>query len=276
MNKVSVIVPVYNKEKYLENCINSILGQTYDNIELILINDGSKDNSWEIIKSLHEKHKDKIIIENKENGGVASARNRGLDLAQGDYIMFLDADDYIDNDCIEKLIEKVMETQADIIRFRLCLVLKNGIKRYEKPDYSNNFYINKEGFKKHIYKNMLSGIKFNSICRVLFDRKIIEHIRFREDMLIAEDLLFAMQAFTCANSFLYLSNVFYYYNQTEGSLTGSGISVIKKYKYNMIITREQLKYLKSWDMNKVKYKLLTLSRVLVVTLSKIKRILTDR
>ena len=106
MPKVSVIVPIYNVEKYLEKCINSLLSQTLEDIQIILVNDGSKDNSGTIAKKYAERNKDKVIYVEKENGGLSDARNYGLKYATGDFVAFLDSDDYIEKMLMKKCIIK--------------------------------------------------------------------------------------------------------------------------------------------------------------------------
>ena len=106
MKKISIIVPVYNREKQIQRCIDSLVNQTYENIQIILVNDGSKDRSKEIIDMNQKKHPDKIIAIHTENQGVSMARNEGIQVAQGDYIGFVDSDDYVDKEMFCKLIEK--------------------------------------------------------------------------------------------------------------------------------------------------------------------------
>ena len=103
MPKVSVIVPIYNVEKYLEKCINSLLSQTLEDIQIILVNDGSKDNSGNIAKECEKNNKNRIIYVEKENGGLSDARNYGLKYATGDFIAFLDSDDYIEKNAYEEI-----------------------------------------------------------------------------------------------------------------------------------------------------------------------------
>lgn len=103
MKKVSVIVPVYNAEKYLEKCISSIANQTLDDIEILAINDGSKDNSLNVLDNLSIKYKDKIRVFDKSNGGAGSARNIGIDNATGEFIKFVDADDYLSLNILERM-----------------------------------------------------------------------------------------------------------------------------------------------------------------------------
>lgn len=115
-NKVTVVIPVYNTKKYLEKCVDSITGQTFQNIEILLIDDGSTDGSAELCDELGEKD-DRIRVIHKQNGGAATARNLGMDIAQGKYIMFIDSDDWLDSDAVETLVEHADENNVDVIRF---------------------------------------------------------------------------------------------------------------------------------------------------------------
>ena len=116
MTKVSVIVPVYNAEKYLEKCISSIAHQTLEDIEILAINDGSKDNSLNVLDSLSMKYKDKIKIFDKPNGGAGSARNVGIDNAQGEFIKFVDADDYLFLNVLERMYTIAKEANVSLVR----------------------------------------------------------------------------------------------------------------------------------------------------------------
>ncbi len=114
MKKISVVIPVYNVEKYLETCLNSVINQTYKNLEIIVVNDGSKDSSLEICKK-YEKLDNRIILIDQKNRGLSGARNVGIKKATGDYIHFLDSDDYITLNYYEKMIEALSDTDADIV-----------------------------------------------------------------------------------------------------------------------------------------------------------------
>lgn len=115
MIKVSVIIPVYNVEEYIEKCLNSVVNQTLEDIEIIIVNDGSEDGSKEIIQGYLEKYKNKIIYLEKENGGLSSARNYGIPYARGEYIAFLDSDDYIELSMYEKMYKKAKEENSDMV-----------------------------------------------------------------------------------------------------------------------------------------------------------------
>ena len=115
MPKVSVIVPFYNVEDYIEKCIKSLLNQTLDDLEIILVNDGSKDNSESIAKKYLNEYPKKIIYLEKENGGLGDARNYGIPYAKGEYIAFIDSDDYVEKDMYEQMLKKAEEEQSDMV-----------------------------------------------------------------------------------------------------------------------------------------------------------------
>ena len=124
MNKlISVVVPVYNKSLYLAECIESIISQTYRNLEIILVNDGSSDNSLDICK-MYEQLDERVIVVDKPNAGVASARNAGLEIATGDYIGFVDADDFIDAGMYSTLLEQITRDGSDV-----CTMINYSIRR---------------------------------------------------------------------------------------------------------------------------------------------------
>lgn len=133
---VSVIIPVYNVEKFLPDCLKSVIGQTYENLEIICVNDGSPDKCGDILQKFANKDK-RIVILNKENGGLSSARNAGMKVAKGDFVFFLDSDDWIDKKCIESLVTTQLRTNADVV----CV---HDIIIYYSP-------------KNKLYERMISG-----------------------------------------------------------------------------------------------------------------------
>lgn len=136
MNKVSIIIPVYNAEKYIEKCVESFLIGTYKNIEVILINDGSTDHSLEVLKKLEKKDSQRIKIYNQTNSGVATTRNRGIQYATGKFILFADNDDYVDKDYVEKLVEAICEGDYDYVVSSFKRVDTKGRILYQKK-YKN-------------------------------------------------------------------------------------------------------------------------------------------
>jgi glycosyltransferase involved in cell wall biosynthesis len=127
MKKISVIVPVYNVEKYISKCLDSLVNQTLDDIEIIVVNDGSKDNSEKIIDKYVKKYPNMIFSYKKENGGLSSARNYGLKLAKGEYIAFIDSDDYVDLDLFEKMYNTALNEKSDVVVCPVKYVYKDKI-----------------------------------------------------------------------------------------------------------------------------------------------------
>lgn len=190
MKKVSIIIPVYNGEKYIKRCINSVVNQTYKNIEIIIIDDGSTDGTGKIIKEINDK---RIIIFNIENKGVSHARNYGIDVSTGDYIMFCDADDWIEKDLIENMIQIVKKNEYDVIRFNYY------VNKSKKNNYSKgkNIESNKEN-DTNITK-MIEGIikaKISSYVWLLFIKKefiVNNKLKFNENIYVMEDKIFFLQ-----------------------------------------------------------------------------------
>ena len=206
MYKISVIVPVYNAEKYLEKCLDSLINQTLSEIEIILVNDGSKDNSQEIIEKYLSKYPEKIKSYIKENGGQASARNLGIKEATGDFIAFVDSDDWIELDMYEKLYNKANNDNLDIVCCNTYLVI-NGEKIKNEPVK----LITDDITKKYIL--LESGP-----CNKIFKREIIQsnNIRFFENH-IYEDLATIPTFALYTKKIAYIDSYLYNYLIREGS-----------------------------------------------------------
>lgn len=213
MKKISVIVPVYGVEKYIEKCISSIVNQTYKNLEIIIVNDGTKDNS---IKIVEEKFKDdRIIILNKENGGISSARNMGLKYSTGDYISFVDSDDWLDESLYEKILSNT--NNEDIIAFNYVYYNEKE-KKLEKVRIKNKKLKNIN--KGYLYFRETSHSCLNKIYKKEYLEKI--GIYFLEDLKIGEDICWNMETLFLTNNvkFLDIKGYFYRYKR-EFSLTNS-------------------------------------------------------
>lgn len=209
---VSVIIPAYNAEKTIEKCLDSLFNQTLKEIEIIVINDCSKDNTLKILK----KYKNKIkLIDNKKNLGPAGSRNKGLDVAQGKYIGFVDADDWVAPNMYELMSSK-MNDEVDLVACSRINVTKNG----EKPIINKNKDTDAKAFTKTSNYN----------CDKLFKREIIEkhHLRLPEQYSYAEDFAFGIRYKYYANKMCILEEPLYYYlADSEGSITNS-------YKRNLL------------------------------------------
>lgn len=223
MNKVSIVVPVYNGEKYIEKCINSILKQTYKNVELIIINDGSVDKTKKILN----KYSDSIIVINKKNTGVSDSRNVGIDKATGDYIMFCDADDWLCDDTIEIAVNKI--NNYDAVRFSHYVVKNNQINKKENSDdvYSDIDLVvndNKE-LVKNLLENKTEGHLWNYLLRteVIKDNKIY----FDDDLFYQEDVVFLLEYFFKIKKLNVISTPLYNYYKNFDSVTQNESSTIK-------------------------------------------------
>ena len=205
MKKVSIIVPVYNVEKYLAKCLDSLVNQTLKDIEIIVVNDGSPDNSEQIIKKYLKKYPDKIIYLKKENGGQGSARNLGIEKSNGEYIGFVDSDDYADIKMFEKLYNIGKINNSDIVITRDSTITENG-------NIYDNQYFNKFENKKEnaFFGNM-------GVCNKIYRRSLIENIKFKEKVWY-EDLAFTIKTLINANKIdYYFDESLYYYLKRNGS-----------------------------------------------------------
>ena len=208
---ISVIVPIFNAEKYLHRCIKRILAQDYTDYELLLIDDGSTDNSGTICDEYAIKD-NRIRVFHKENGGVSSARNWGLDNAIGEYIMFVDSDDYMLPGMLEVMVSTLKAKSADLV---VCGTTETG-GGYWRPIADVDYSINqlKENFVSLLHTELLSP-PWNKI----YKKEIIGSNRFCEDISFGEDLLFNIQYLEkCENIFLIKESPFYHEKENENSL----------------------------------------------------------
>ncbi|MGG7213278.1 glycosyltransferase family 2 protein [Clostridium nigeriense] len=213
---ISVIIPVYNVEEYIEECLNSVLSQTLTNIEIIIVNDGTKDNSMEKVLKYDD---DRIVILNKENGGLSSARNEGLKIAKGKYIYFIDSDDFLlNNKCLEEMYKIAEKDFSDII-------VGNGYKYYSK-DNMKELYRDKNLFKRSVMNSKDFLIKFINSDSMQIP---VYYNMYRTDFLkqnnlffkegrIHEDQEFITKAFLLSNNISIYPKSFYAYRQREGSI----------------------------------------------------------
>lgn len=220
MPKVSVIVPVYNAEKYLHECVNSICAQTLQDIEIILVDDGSTDRSPCICDG-YAAADARIQVIHKTNGRAASARNAGIRAATGEYIAFVDSDDWIS----PEMYEKMLATGADVC---LCDYVRFSAEKeypFSQPNIREGFYT-KEQISTEVYPHLvMDGVEFPitiSNCALLIKRRIVDQNRlaYREDIHVSEDAPFGSEVLYCANSFAYLKGMqFYHYRMTSGSVS---------------------------------------------------------
>ncbi|KKI91437.1 glycosyl transferase family 2 [Bacillus sp. SA1-12] len=217
--KVSVIIPVYNAEKYIAQCIESLLNQTLKECEFIFINDGSKDDSRKII-DYYQKVDNRIMLINQENQGVSIARNKGLRVAKGEYIGFVDADDTIEKNMYKILYTSAKQCDCDIIlsNFESEIEGHKAITRYPFPI---GVTLVKEYIKQDILPYFLKEDNLNTVCNKIYKNKIIieNNLTFPEKVPLGEDGLFNMSFFSLADKMKYLDYTGYFYREVKGSAT---------------------------------------------------------
>lgn len=212
---VSIIIPIYNSSKFLTNLLNNLVSQSYENIEIVLIDDGSKDDSLQICKKFQQQDK-RIKIISKENGGVSSARNKGIEIANGKYITFIDSDDNINRNYINTLISNVEENS--VVKINTKNALRETIIPREK-------YI----------KDIVSG-KEKGVCwGYLFEKKILNDIRFDVNTSYMEDTIFIIRYLFRVSKVKSLKEKLYYHKVNEEGLTNSNklIEKIDGYIYSI-------------------------------------------
>lgn len=208
---VSVIVPIYNVEAYLERCVISILNQTYENIEVILINDGSTDRSLDLAKRLEKKDK-RIVLVSQDNQGLSAARNSGIKIARGEYITFVDSDDWIDKRFVEMAMSYIMENKSDIVSFEFVNAYDMSIR-----NKINNQYTQFDGLAGDaLFGQYATNFAWGKVIR----KKLIDE--FEEIFPVGrhyEDIASMYKIFDRATSVTVSRNELYFYFVREGSIT---------------------------------------------------------
>ncbi|MFP9227679.1 glycosyltransferase family 2 protein [Pectobacterium cacticida] len=208
---ISVIIPVYNAEKNILFCLNSIMNQTFYNFEVIIINDGSTDSSGDICDRYAKKdHRFKVY--HKINGGVASARQFGIEIVSGEYTLHIDSDDWIEHNMFEELYHCAKENNSDIVYFDYFLINKKKNIRVIKQDFGENI---NECVKAMLQHKMAGMLWTKMIKTSLF---VDNDINFPEGLNMWEDLYFSLRCFIKAKKISYLNKPYYYYVLNDGSM----------------------------------------------------------
>lgn len=216
MKDVSIIIPVYNVQQYLSMCLDSVIAQTYKNIEIIIINDGSTDNSLDIIDQYKAIYPELIVI-NQENQGLSSARNAGLDIATGEYVAFVDSDDFLEVDYIEKMYKLCMEENSD-----LCICSYKNYYDINHTFRNNIININQDFSKENILRKVATEEIKLFACNKLFKRDLLikNNIRF-EIGKYYEDMYPIFKSIINASSISIIPTPLYNYRIRENSITTS-------------------------------------------------------
>ncbi|MDO5391563.1 MAG: glycosyltransferase family 2 protein [Eubacteriales bacterium] len=214
MSKVSIIMPVYNAEKYLGQAIESVLSQTYTDFELLLIDDKSTDNSKEICREYSKKDsRITLLANNSECHGPGPTRNIGLDYATGDYVYFMDADDWIDQELLECTVNRMKETNAELVEFGLINEWNDGNEGHQYC-WKGRDLLTKDEIKRDFLQFWKESGK--NLVMHLFRYNIVETIRF-ENIINSEDICFMMDVLCKVEKIAYISEPFYHYRYVEGS-----------------------------------------------------------
>ncbi len=222
MAKVSIIVPIYNNEKYLRKCLDSLVNQTFKDIEIIAINDGSTDKTKDILEEYQKKYSKILKVINQENKGIAASRNKGIELAKGDYIAFVDSDDYVDLEMYEKLYNKVTSDNFDIAtsfcNYKYDDHVEKGIVDVE------NDILTEEDLKQYFLK------LYPVIVAKLFKKDLLNKINFRD--VYAEDVDFLYRILPKVKKVGVVQEHLYYYYQRENSESNVYTERLFDYVYN--------------------------------------------
>ena len=250
MNKlVSVIVPIYNVEKYLRRCIDSIINQTYRNIEVILIDDGSLDNCPKICDD-YKKLDNRIKAIHKKNGGLSSARNNGIELSTGDYLLFVDSDDYLTNNAIETMLKKIGD--SDLLIFghkKLKFENIQNMNNYEGCFYSANY----SDFDK-LSSTYASIVAWNKLIKKAAIKQM-----FNEKFKVQEDIIFSSQFFNGSYNIRLIKDCLYVYEWKPNTLgkkkDGDYLDYLVKVKDAVLLNLgckfDDLKYVKTWFLKNI-------------------------
>ncbi|NCU29254.1 glycosyltransferase family 2 protein [Candidatus Saccharibacteria bacterium] len=231
---VSVIIPVYNVERYIQKCLDSVVSQTYGNIEIIVVNDASPGNITEIIKEYENTYENIKFVNLKKNGGLFRARVEGMKVARGDYILNVDGDDTICPDFIERMAKRAESTGADIT---LCEMVryyeKDGSKEIQNLAKSVGYYDVIEGDGAALSELLRKGNYFWEVCGKLYSRKVVNAAmkdldKIKRHILMGEDMLFNVHFFYYCSRLVRAEFAFYYYLINNDSITAKNTDVAKR------------------------------------------------
>ena len=214
--KVSIIIPVFNTEKYLKQCFDSVINQTFKDVEIIVVNDGSTDNSVNIIKEYQQKDPRIVFVDFQEHKGVSDAKNEGIEIAKGKYITFIDSDDWVSKDYIKVLHDNITKYNYDIVATNMFFFTKNKCIKNQMP-----YFCYKDDFSKDTNKAKLLNLNFiwNMVAKIYKKDFIIKN-NIACVGKIMDDNYFVYNAVVCADNIKFVDETHYFYRTfREGSLT---------------------------------------------------------
>ena len=234
--KISIIIPIYNSEKYLKQCLESLKFQDYKNFEVIMINDGSTDSSQNICK-LFSKNDDRFKLYNQKNSGVSKSRNSGLRKATGDIIMFVDSDDYLEQNAFSIIVKQL--DRNDILCFAYNIIYKDKVQKI----VLKNTTIREEIYKNIYYNNSIGGYLWNKVFRLDIIRK--NKLQFNENIHFCEDLLFVCQYLKFCKNLYYFNKPLYNYRMRKSSVSfdfynKKNISILNSFEFLAKLNKNDL------------------------------------
>ena len=246
--KVTVIVPVFNtRERYLKKCISSITEQTLKNIEIIIVDDGSGKDTFEAVEAAAGTD-DRIRAVHKENGGVSSARNTGLDTAEGEYICFMDSDDWMDKDCLETAYRTAVRKKADMVGWRFCREYekkREDIRIFHGDGLVYSVERNRTIQEFPIYDMRIMG----DTTMKLYKRELFEGRRYREELTNGEDTELNFRLYTEIRYAVYIDRPFYHYRfVADSAVRGYNEDFLNRYNQTLRAIKEDIKEVLNTEM----------------------------
>jgi len=273
--KVQIIIPVFNAEKYIKKCLDSIKSQTFEDWQAIIIDDASTDKSSDIINEYISEDNRYLYIKQNKNSGVSTSRNAALAQLSSEYVAFLDADDYWEPDMLEAMIAKAEEYSCDVVQCRFIYDFPGNRTVLPKGAFDKDILLTKNKLKS-VYIKMMTGINMNHVCMKLIRTSLINDARFDTSLRTAEDLKFCIELFKNVKSYYFINQAFYHYCRNEESLTGSSLSFKEKLRANRAVSDYLVKSLPCLGIDNIFYRSLSRMRPYIIIFSKIFRILREK
>ena len=233
---VSIIIPVYNVEKYLSECLDSVVNQTYKNLQIIVVDDGSTDSSGKICDEYAEKD-NRITVIHQKNAGAANAKNTGLDNVKGDYLAFIDSDDWVELNWIETMVTALEKYGVDVVECGFDNVFVDAVE--EGKVYKDGKVLTTEDYFKQYNENWVSVIFWNK----LFKSHLSSNIRFRKERRCIDDEFYTYKVVSNGKSMVRISNVLYHYRQRKSSAAHSSKNLLQITDDNLDVLVERYKWI---------------------------------
>lgn len=249
MINLSVIIPAYNAEKTIIRCLDSVLAQTLKNIEIIVVNDGSEDQTEHIVSQyIKDNSEYNIRLLNKKNGGPSSARNKGIEVAKGKYIGFVDSDDVITTDMYNCLVKIADENILDVVICNILNCYPDGKKIPSAVSIPKDKVIDTNGIKEYIHPMLMQDTIFGGPCNRIYRRDFLcaNQIHMPEKLGYGEDCMFQLQVFDCLDKTWFDSHCYYHYLHREGSQSSAKTARLDDTLIPLYLTR--CEYGKKWGV----------------------------